>query len=90
MVGWFVGIFFLEKITLKDKACLVGSGLKVIHQLCPQSLMRLNHGSNHVQLDEVQIMVQIKSCGSFTTVNINVSSANSFTLHVKPSVKSLI
>ena len=38
MGGWFIGILFLEKAT--STACLLGSGLKDIPQLCAKSLIR--------------------------------------------------
>ena len=76
--GWSVLLFFLENIS--STACFFGSGLNDILQSCARCLIN----------SKSWFMSLAAESGSLTTVNNDVSSAKSLTLHFKSSVRSFL
>ena len=76
--GWSISFFFLENIS--STACFCGSGLKDILQL-----------RAHWFINSKSWFMSIAAAlESSTTVNNEVSSAKSLTLHLKSSVRSFM
>ena len=76
--GLSIGFLFQENVI--STACLVGFGLKDIFHLFAHCLRRFKSSFKSLAADT----------GSRTTVKNDVSSAKSFTLHTRLSVRSLI
>ena len=78
ITGWSISCLFFERSN--STACFCGSGLNDILQLWAHWLIN----------PRSWFMFSAAAFGSWTTVNNDVSSAKSLTLHFKSAVRSLI